>query len=84
MKLHSTVILTIPQDGQVSLSQLEERLNDLKGVASATVNSVQENVTVEFDPSKITVEKIRATFTECPAKGNGHKESRTSKSRRRS
>ncbi len=83
IRLHSTVILNIPQDDDVSLSQLEDLLNGLKGVANASVNPVQENVTVEFDPSKITVEKIRAAFTHCPTKGNSDKESRKSKSRRK-
>ena len=61
-RLYSIVILDIPRDGEVSLSDLEERLRKLKGVGNATVYPVTEKVRVEFDPLKISIKQIRATL----------------------
>ena len=74
MKLHSIVILDLPHNGPIPLSLLEEKLRNLKGVADAVVNPVLEKVTVEFNPSLITIEKIRTTLRNGKGMRNSDKE----------
>jgi hypothetical protein len=42
---------------------LEEKLRKSKGIFSAQLNAFSKKLTVEFDPSIITLDKIRKTVT---------------------
>ncbi len=42
---------------------LEEKLRKSKGIFSVQLNAFSEKLTVEFDPSIITLDKIRKTVT---------------------
>ena len=60
MKALSTVILDIPNGIHVSFGELRAELSRLRGVERVDVNLVMEKVTVDFDPSKSSVNEIRA------------------------
>jgi heavy-metal-associated domain-containing protein len=77
MKVLSTVILDIPNDARLSFGELYEKLSRLRGVERVSVNPVVEKVTVDYNPSKSTVDEIRAVV----AAGNG--ESKDDKQTRR-
>ncbi len=45
---------------------LEEKLRKTRGVMDAEINAFSNRITIEFDPSVISLEKIRASL----ARGN--------------
>ncbi len=60
MNVLSTVILDIPNDICISLGELQSNLRRLSGVERVSVNLVMEKVRVDFNPSKSTMDEIRA------------------------
>ncbi len=64
MKALSTVILDIPNDIRVSFGELHTKLSLLRGIERVIVNPVTEKITVDFDPSKSSVNEIRAVVAE--------------------
>ncbi len=82
MKSVSTVILNIPNDPYTSIGELREKLSRLRGVVRVTVNPVMEKVTVDFNPSKSTVDRIRAVVVASNRDGKDHNLNPRSRSRR--
>ena len=82
MKVLSTVILDIPNDIRVSLGELHTKLGRLRGVERVSVNPVIEKVTVDFNPSKSTVDEIRAVVAASKFESKGDKQTRRYRSRR--
>ncbi len=76
MKALSTVILDIPHDTRVSFSELHSNLSRLRGVQRVNVNLVMEKVTVDFNPSKSTVDEIRAMVAVNKGESKGDKQTR--------
>ncbi len=82
MKVISTVILDIPNDIRVSLGELPSKLSRLRGVERVDVNLVSEKVTVDFNPSKSTVDEIRAVVAASKGESTDGKQTRRHHSRR--
>jgi hypothetical protein len=66
LKAEAHAILSYLRPGMLTPSgQIETRLRKMRGVKELTINHVSHTVKIRYDPSIVTIEKIRTFLTRC-------------------